>query len=101
MRPARHAVGDAIGKLLGDADSERLREQLINYVFGLCVFQSFGAEVLVRVGCKPPDRDAEIDTLLDTLHPFVLAGIARFASQDQEQPSASKTPRRAPPESSA
>jgi len=75
MVPTRQSIGALVGRMLGESDSDELREQCVNFVFGLCVFHSFGREVLTRVGTPPPRSDSEIDHLLDVLHPFVIAGI--------------------------
>lgn len=84
IAPNHSAISEAIGDLLGQADTPRLREQATNYVFGLCLFHSFGREVLKRLGTPSPTNDAQIDELIGTLHPFAIGGIRAMARRPAE-----------------
>ena len=80
--PIRRAFSAVIGDLLGDRDNRTLRRQIVDLVFGLCVYPELAAELKERLDSPPPRTEEGVEQLAETLYTFVLSGIRAVASSD-------------------
>ena len=75
IRPVRRPLEEAVGALLGPADTPERRMHCASTIQGIILARDFGKVPLSRLGALPVDTEAAVATFAEEVAVFALGGI--------------------------